>query len=195
MEGGLAKCDARAFEEAMDASKDHVIHLIQEVADAEGIYEKSEAHFDKILVSVAEQVKEYIALKGEEQRKAYKAKCLDRIGQDHGRLDGACFVPMIVGNLTTHRALSMSLRVSQSHVPLQIMLAPLRTQAFTVKIYMKFVEFLARRVIALQEKLGPGVTSVPLESKPNDQLVSPVRKTPPPSGHSSPVPSWQGSPA
>ena len=204
MEGGLAKCDARAFEEAMDASKNHVLNLIQEVADAEGIYDRGEVHFDKILASVANEVKEYVALKGGEQRKEYKAKCLDRVGRDHGRLDGACFVPMIVGNLTAHRALSMSLRVSQSHVPLQIMLVPLRTQAGAVKIYMKFVEFLARRVIALQEKLGPGVTSIPLESEPNDQSVpsrrehssspSPIRKTPPPSRHSSLVPSRQGSP-
>ena len=67
---------------------------------------------------------------------------------------------------------------------------------------MKFVEFLARRVIALQEKLGPGATSIPLESEPNDQsipsrrersrLPSPIRKTPPPSRRSSPVTSKTG---
>ena len=189
MEGGLAKCDAAAFAEAMDASKDHVFHLISEVAEAEGIYDKGEAHFNKILELTAEQVRQFIALQGVVQRKVYKAKCLDRIEQDHGRLDGASFVPMIIGNLTAHRALAMSLRVSQSQVPLQITLAPLRTQSGAVKIYMKFVEFLARRVIALQEKLGPGITSVPLKSEPNDQSMSPITKTPPPSRHSSPAPS------
>ena len=97
MEGDLAKCDAFAFEEAMEASKNHILGLIEEVADAEGIYNRGEANFNNILASVAHEVKEYIKLKGEEQQKEYKMKCLDRIGWDHGCLDGACFVPMIVG--------------------------------------------------------------------------------------------------
>ena len=69
---------------------------------------------------------------------------------------------------------------------------------------MKFVEFLARRVVALQEKLGPGVTSVPLESESNDQSAStkqgrsssasPARQSPPPSRHGSPSSSRHGSP-
>ena len=98
MEGGLAKTDAQAFEEAMEASKTHVIRLIQEVSEAEDIYDSGEAKFDKILASVAEEVKVYIQQQGATQRATYKRKCLDRIRQDHGRLDGTCFVPMIVGN-------------------------------------------------------------------------------------------------
>ena len=67
MEGGLAKCDAENFAEVMDALKDHVFHLIQEVADAKGIYNKGEAHFDKILASTAKEVKQYIVPKGAAQ--------------------------------------------------------------------------------------------------------------------------------
>ena len=59
----------------------------------------------------------------------------------------------------------MSQRVVHSHVPLKIMTVPLCTQVGAVKVYMKFVEFLARRVIALQERLGPGSSMVPLESE------------------------------
>ena len=97
---------------------------------------------------------------------------MDWIGQDHGWLDGMCFVSMIVGNLTAYRALTMSQWVAQSQVPLKIMMAPLRTQAGTVKVYMKFVEFLARRVVALHEKLGPGVSDVLLEPELTDQSIS-----------------------
>ena len=114
LEGGLAECDARAFGEAMDASKNHILGLLLEVSEAKEIYEKGEANFDNILASVAKEVKDYIQSKGKEQRKAYKAKCLDRIEKDHGRLDGATFVPMIVGNLAAHCAFAMSLRVLQS---------------------------------------------------------------------------------
>ena len=104
---------------------------------------------------------------------------------------------MIVGNLAAHQALAMSQWVAHSHVPLKIMMAPLRTQAGAVKVYMKFVEFLARRVIALQERLGPGSSMVPLESesggrsasprRERSRSASPTRKSPPPSRHGSPI--------
>ena len=129
MEKGLAKCDAMAFREAMSASKGHVCGLIEQVAEAEGIFDAGEANFDSVLASVAKEVKAYIRLKGDEQRKEYKKECLDRIRRDHGRLDGTCFIPMIVGNLTAHQVLAMSQRVAHSHVPLKIMMAPLHTQA------------------------------------------------------------------
>ena len=165
MEKGLAKYDAMAFHEVMSASKGHVCGLIEQVAKAEGIFDAGEANFDSVLASVAKEVKAYVRLKGNEQRKDYKKECLDWIRQDHSRLDGTCFIPLIMGNLTAHQALTMSQWVAHSHVPLKIMTAPLRTQAGAVKVYMKFMEFLARRVIALQERLGPGSSMVPLESE------------------------------
>ena len=64
MEGGLAATDAQAFEEAMEASKTHVIRLIQEVAEAEDIYDSGEVTFDKMLASVAEEIKVYIQQQG-----------------------------------------------------------------------------------------------------------------------------------
>ena len=101
-----------------------------------------------------------------------------------------------MGNLTIHQVLLISQRVAQSHVPLKIMMTPLRTQAGTVKAYMKFVEFLARRVVALQERLGQNTSSVPLELESGSQSMtkrehfrspSPARKSPSPSRHSSPT--------
>ena len=90
------------------------------------------------------------------------------------------------------------------HVPLKIMVVPLCTQVGTIKVYIKFVEFLARQVVTLQEKLGVGITSVPLESESNDQsastkwgrssLASPAHKSPPPSRCGSPSSSRHGSP-
>ena len=165
MEKGLAKCDAIAFREVMSASKGHVCGLIEQVAEAEGIFDAGEANFDSVLASVTKEVKAYVQLRGDEQRKEYKKECLDQIRWDHGRLDGMCFIPMIVGNLTAHQALVMSQWVAHSHVPLKIMTAPLCTQVGAVKVYMKFMEFLARQVIALQERLGPGSSMVPLESE------------------------------
>ena len=197
MEKGLAKCDTMAFCEVMSASKGHVCGLIEQVAEAEGIFDAGEANFDSVLVSVAKEVKAYVQLRGDEQREEYKKECLDWIRWDHSRLDGTCFIPMIVGNLTAHQALTMSQQVAHSHVPLKIMTVPLHTQAGAIKVYMKFVEFLARQVIALQERLGPGSSTVPLESESGGQSASPrhehsrsalpTRKSPPPSRHGSPI--------
>ena len=83
------------------------------------------------------------------------------------------------------------------------MSAPLRTQAGAVKVYLKFVEFLAGRVIALQERLGPNTTTVPLESEPGQSISPtrrcsssplPARKPSRPPKRGSPVPSKHGSP-
>ena len=62
---------------------------------------------------------------------------------------------------------------------------------------MKFVEFLARWVIALQERLGPGSSMVPRESESSGRSASPrrecshsaspTRESPPPSRHGSPI--------
>ena len=60
MEKGLAKCDAMAFREAMSASKGHVCGLIEQVAEAEGIFDAGEANFDSVLASVAKEVKAYV---------------------------------------------------------------------------------------------------------------------------------------
>ena len=124
--------------------------------------------------------------------------------QDHGRLDGTGFIPMVISNLATHRVLAMSQWVAHYHVPLKIMAAPLHTQAGAVKVYMRFVEFLARWVIALQERLGPNTTTVQLESETGGQLISPThrrsssvspgRKSSPPPKRGSPAPSRHGSP-
>ena len=90
----------------ISASKGHVCGLIEEVAKAEGIYNAGEVRFDSILASVAKEIKVFVRQEGEKQRKEYKEQSLAQIKRDHGRLDGTCFIPMIIGNLSAHRALS-----------------------------------------------------------------------------------------
>ena len=108
MEQDLAKSDAEAFREVISASKGHVCGLIEEVAEAEGIYNAGEARFDSILASVAKEIKAFVCQEGKKQRKEYKEQSLARIKRDHSRLDGTCFIPMIIGNLSAHRALATS---------------------------------------------------------------------------------------
>ena len=101
--------------------------------------------------------------RGEEQRQEYIAKCMDRIRGIHGSLDGTQFIPMMVSNATTHHALSLSARVNQLQIPLQIMILPMWTQVATMGAGLKFMEFLSRRVLALDVKLGL-TNAVSLES-------------------------------
>ena len=93
----------------------------------------------------------------------YIAKCMEWIRGVHGSLDGTQFIPMVITNVTTHHALVLNQRVNQSQIPLQIMISPMRTQAATMGAGLKFIEFLSKRVLALDVKLGPA-SAVSLES-------------------------------
>ena len=126
-------------------------------------YEDMAANFDNILASVSDELKEFVELQGKEQCQTYITKCLEWIRGVHGSLDRTQFIPMIISNVTTHHALALNQRVNQSQIPLQIMISPMRTQAATMGAGLKFVEFLSKRVLSLDVKLGPA-SSVSLES-------------------------------
>ena len=121
------------------------------------------AHFDNILSSVSDGLKEFIESQGEEQCQAYITKCMEQIRGVHGSLDGTQFIPMVVTNVMTHHTLALNQRVNQSQIPLQIMISPMHTQAATMGTSLKFIEFLSKRVLALDVKLGPA-SAVSLES-------------------------------
>ena len=163
MEAELESSKALKFQEAVNGMKESICDLIRRTALAEESYEDAAAQFDNILASVSDELKEFVESQGEEQRQVYIAKCLEWIRGVHGSLDGTQFIPMIISNVTTHHALALNQRVNQSQIPLQIMISPMRTQAATMGIGLKFVEFLSKRVLALDVKLGPA-SSVSLES-------------------------------
>ena len=155
MEAELESSEALKFREAVNGMKESIRDLIRRTASAEESYEDAAAHFDNILSSVSNELKEFVELQGKEQHQAYVAKCMERIRGVHGFLDGTQFIPMIVTNVTTHHTLALNQRVNQSQIPLQIMISPMHTQAATMGAGLKFVEFLSKRVLALDVKLGP----------------------------------------
>ena len=112
------------------------------------------ANFDNILALVSDEVKEFVESQGEEQRQAYISRSMEQIRGVHGSLDGTQFIPLVVTNVTMHHALALNQRVNQSQIPLQIMMSPMCTQAATMGARLKFVEYLSRRVLALDVKLG-----------------------------------------
>ena len=130
------------------------------------------ANFNNILASVSDELKEFVELQGEEQCQTCIAKCLEWIRGVHGSLDGTQFIPMIILNVTTHHTLALNQRVNQSQIPLQIMISPMRTQAATMGTGLKFVEFLSKRVLTLDVKLGPA-SSVSIESGVRGLVSSP----------------------
>ena len=163
MEAELESSEVLKFRNTVNGMKDSIRNLIRRTAMAEESYEEAVAQFDNILSSVSDELKEFVEARGKGQHQEYIAKCMDRIRGIHGSLDGTQFIPMIVTNATTHHALLLSARVNQSQIPLQIMISPMRTQAATMDAGLKFVDFLSRRVLALDVKLGP-TNAVSLES-------------------------------
>ena len=163
MEAELESSEVLKFRSVVNGMKDSIRDLIRRTSLAEESYEEAAAQFDNILASVSDELKEFVEARGEGQRQAYIAKCMEQIRGIHGSLDGTQFIPMMVANATTHHALSLSARVNQSQIPLQIMISPMRTQAATMGAGLRFVEYLSRRVLALDVKLGP-TNTVSLES-------------------------------
>ena len=159
MEAELESSEALKFREAVNGMKESIRDLIRRTASAEESYEDAAAHFDNILSSVSDELKEFVESQGKEQCQAYIAKCMERIRGVHGSLDGTQFIPMVVTNVTTHHALALNQRVNQSQIPLQIMISPMRTQAATMGAGLKFIKFLSKRVLALE--VGPGERCVP----------------------------------
>ena len=159
----LELSEALKSREAVDGMKESIRDLIKRTASVEETYEDAAANFNNILASVSDELKEFVELQGKEQCQTYIAKCLEWIRGVHGSLDGTQFIPMIISNVTTHHTLALNQRVNQSQIPLQIMISPMRTQAATMGAGLKFVEFLSKRVLALDVKLGPA-SSVSLES-------------------------------
>ena len=163
MDAELESSEALKFRTAVNGMKESIRDLVWRTALAEESYEDAAVQFDNILLSISDELKEFVEAQGKEQRQEYISKCLDRIRGIHGSLDRTQFIPMVVTNVTTHHALALNQRVNQSQIPLQIMISPMRTQATTMGAGLKFVEFLSRRVLALDAKLGP-TTAVSLES-------------------------------
>ena len=163
MEAELESSEALKFWEAVNGMKESIWDLIRQTALAEESYEDAVAQFDNILSLVSDELKEFVESQGKDQRQEYISKCMEWIRGVHGSLVGTQFIPMVVMNATMHHALALNQRVNQSQIPLQIMISPMRTQATTMGAGLKFVEFLSRRVLVLDVKLGP-VTAVSLES-------------------------------
>ena len=154
MEAELESSEVLKFRKAVNGMKDSICDLIRRTSLAEESYEEAAAQFDNILASVSDELKEFVEARGKEQCQEYITKCMDRIRGIHGSLDGTQFIPMMVTNVTMHHALSLSARVNQSQIPLQIMISPMGTQAATMGAELRFVEYLSRWVLALDVKLG-----------------------------------------
>ena len=163
MEVELESSEALKFHVAVNGMKESIRDLVRRTALAEESYEDAAAQFDNILSLISDELKEFVKAQGEEQHQEYISKCLDRIRGIHDSLDGIQFIPMVVMNATTHHALALNQRVNQSQIPLQIMISPMCTQVTTMGAGLKFVEFLSKRVLVLDVKLGP-MTAVSLES-------------------------------
>ena len=191
MEAELESSEVPKFRNAINDMKDSICDLIRRTSLAEESYEEAAAQFDNILASVSDKLKEFVEAQGEGQHQEYIAKCMDCIRGIHGSLDGTQFIPMMVTNATTHHTLSLSARVNQSQIPLQIMISPMWTQAAMMGAGLKFMEFLSRRVLALDVKLAPtnavslesggkgsGVVSAPGGGTTPAALSTPVTKKP-----------------
>ena len=72
----------------------------------------------------------------------YKHCSFDRIAQDHPFMDVTLFVSNVIQNVCTFDALLTSHQVGWSMVPLQILMAPILTEATAMLCHLEFVQYL-----------------------------------------------------
>ena len=79
MEAELESSEALKFREAVNGMKASIRDLIRQTALVEESYEDAAAQFNNILLSVSDELKEFVESQGEEQCQEYISKCMERI--------------------------------------------------------------------------------------------------------------------
>ena len=158
----LCSLDTITFAEGLKNIRLCIVDLIHEVEALEVTYEGVQKDFNGILAQVGIKVKEYL----DKQTTAYGTVFMNKSFQSlHGFSDAfnvSPFVPVIVGAAITYHSLLTSLRVNISHIPVQIYLSPLMSDATVASGQMVLLHYVAQQSIAIQEKqsqskLTPGV--------------------------------------
>ena len=166
LEENLESVDQVRFKIALNKMREQITEMMERAAQAEIVYKEGTKNFETILQNLTVNIKEFVETAGKTQYQEYQKRCYSRIREDHGALDGTQFIPVVVSNLVTHKALRMSHRITQTKIPLQIMMSPMLTQADVASAQIKFLEVMMKRMVALEQKLGPGIAaSINLESE------------------------------
>ena len=128
-EAQLDSADSEAFHSAVLALQERVDALLRQAAALEETYKHSRASFDNILATMCQEIHDFANQASRRLCNEYKRHSFDRIAQDHPFMDVMPFVSNIIQNVCTFDTLLTSHQLGWSVVPLQILMAPILTEA------------------------------------------------------------------
>ena len=120
----LDSTDTEAFHNAVTGLQARVDALLGQAGALEDVYQHSRMSFDKILVTMCQEIHNFVNQASLAFCNEYKCHSFDRIVQDHAYIDVTPFVSNVTQNMCIFDTLLTSHLVGWSVVPLQIMMAP-----------------------------------------------------------------------
>ena len=125
----LDSADTEAFHAAVLGLQEKVDSLLRQAATLEEAYKHSKTSFDDILVTLHQAIHDFTNQVSRRLCNEYKHRSFDRITQDHPFMDVTPFMSNVIQNMCTFDALLTSHQLGWSMIPLQILMAPILTEA------------------------------------------------------------------
>ena len=144
-EAQLDSTDTEAFDSAVLGLQERVDALLRQAAALEDAYQHSKMSFDNIMVTMHQEIHDFVNQASYCLCNKYKHRSFDRIAQDHTYIDIMPFVSNVIQNMCTFDALLTSHQLGWSVVPLQIMMVPILTEAAATLYHLEFVQYLTEQ--------------------------------------------------
>ena len=138
-EAQLDSADSETFHTAVLGLQEKVDLLLRHGATLEEAYKNSKSLFDDILATLHQEIHDFTNQGSCHLCNEYKCHSFNRIAQDHLFMDITPFMSNVVQNVCTFDALLASHQLGWSMAPLQILMAPILTEAAAMPCHLKFM--------------------------------------------------------
>ena len=149
-EAQLDSADSEAFHSAVLGLQEKVDSLLRQAATLEEAYKHSKTLFDDILATLHQEIHDFANQASCHLCNEYKRHSFNRIVQDHPFMDVTPFMSNVIQNMCTFDTLLTSHQLGWSTVPLQILMAPILTEAAATLCHLEFVQYLTEQSLHVQ---------------------------------------------
>ena len=152
-EAQFNSADSEAFHSTVLVLQERVDILLRQAAALEEMYKHSRMSFDNILATMCQEIHDFANQVSRCLCNEYKHCSFNRIVQDHLFMDVTPFVSNVIQNVCTFDALLTSHQLGWSVVPLQILMAPILTEAAATPCHLEFIQCLTKWSLHVQRSI------------------------------------------
>ena len=148
----LCSLDAVTFAEGLKKIRLCIADLIYEVETFEVTYKGAQKEFSGILKWVGIEVKEYLYKQSTVDCMVFMDKSFQSLCHFSDAFNVSLFISLIVSTAITLHLLLMLLQVKVSHIPMEIYLSPLTSDATVVSGQMVLLRYIGQQSVAIWDK-------------------------------------------